>query len=281
MAILDYFPKSTVPLIEPGFLLYYAIEAYVLTLLSFLRQGKLPSDLRGKAFGRFWSFVSGAPPDPAVPLAGSATLVPPLLRQATGKVLEIGPGSGNQTGYYTPAAGQISAIYGAEPATELHQLLRKNVDATELAKKYVILNADASRDSVVKELVRQGIVANDSLATGMFDTIVCVRVLCSVPNLTETITGLHSLLRPGGKLFIVEHTVNPWQTPKGSMIARLFQTLYMLLGWSYFVGDCSLVRDIESELRKDAKKRWASIDLERHFGKVVITYISGILVKAT
>ena len=84
---------------------------------------------------------------------------------------------------------------------------------------------------------------------------------------------------PEEKLLVVEHTVNAWRTRKGSLIARMLQTVYMLLGWSYFVGDCSLTRDTEGMLRKDGARRWESIDIERHFGRAVITYISGVLVK--
>lgn len=63
------------------------------------------------------------------------------------------------------------------------------------------------------------------------------------------------------------------------MIARLVQTVYMLMGWSFFVGDCELTRNIEDELRKGSKARWESVNLERHFGSAVFTYISGVLVK--
>lgn len=280
MPLLNLIPPFALGLIEPGFLLYYAVEAYVSTLLTSLRQSRrIPSDLRGRAFGKFWAKLTGAPPDPSVPLVGSGALIPPLLAQASGAVLEIGPGSGSLTGYYEPAAGQIRAIYGVEPATELHGLLRKNADATKLGPSYQIVSADATRASIARELVKGNVIRATDDADGMFDTVVCIRVLCSVPNLEATISDLHSLLKPGGKLLIVEHTVNAWRTPKGSLIARMFQTMYMLLGWSYFVGDCSLTRDIEDALRKDRARRWESIDIERHFGRAVFTYISGVLVK--
>lgn len=269
------------PLLLPGILLYNAIKVYVqLFFRELLSNGRIPPDFRDKAFGTFWEGCCGGPPDPTVPLAGSQTLVPPLLAQARGTVLEIGPGSGNQIMYYEPAAAQIDKLYAAEPAKELHRVLRKNADATTLGPKYMILDSHATKASIGKGLVKHDAVPDARKADGMFDTIICVRVLCSVPDLSGTVSDLHDLLRPGGRLIIVEHTINPWRTPKGSLIARIVQSLYMLIGWSYFVGDCSLVRDIETMLRADSSRRWKSVDIDRHFGHAVLCYISGILTKS-
>lgn len=273
-------PPSILCLIEPGFLLYFAISAYVRVLFRELWQhGRIPPDLRGKAFGEFWTEVSGAPPDPSVPLAGSSALVPGLFAQARGVVLEVGPGSGNQAGYFNAAEGQIKRVYGAEPATELHQLIQKNVVGTPIGPKYTVISADATKASISSELIGAGLIKSVDDAEGIFDTILCIRVLCSVPNLERTITDLHALLRSGGTLLICEHTANPWKSSTGRILARLAQSLYMLLGWSYFVGDCSLTRHTEDMLRKDATRRWETIDIERHFGQAPLTYISGSLVK--
>ena len=199
--------------------------------------------------------------------------------QVSGKVLEIGPGSGNQIGYYDPAADRISVMYGAEPATELHGLLRTNANATKLAKKYSILKAGAEYEQITRQLLNEGVISSSDEADGFFDSVVCVRVLCSVPDLASTLRDVHRLLKSRGKLFVVEHTANPWRTAKGSLVARVVQSIYMLMGWSFFVGDCSLTKDIEGELRKEAARRWSSVDIERHFGKSVLTYIAGVLVK--
>ena len=279
MALLDLLPPYIISLIEPGFLLYLAVKAYTQVLIQGLLQDRRPpQDLRSKAFGKFWEQVSPVP-DPSIPLAGSAILVPPLLAQASGNVLDVGPGSGSLIARFEPASPQITRIYGAEPATSLHKTLRRNADATKVARKYHILSANATRASIAAELVKLGVITSPSDAKDIFDTIICVRVLCSVPDLTRTISDLHALLKPGGKLLVCEHTANPWRTSKGSVIARVVQTLYMLMGWSYFVGDCELTRDTEDELIKDSRQRWESVDIDRHFGHAVLTYVTGVLVK--
>lgn len=165
---------------------------------------------------------------------------------------------------------------------ELHPLLMRMAALTEVGKagKYETLSAYATRASVANELVKLGTINSPEGANEMFDTIVCIRVLCSVNNLDETIADLWKMLKPGGKLLVCEHTSNAWKTTQGSLVTRLVQSLYMLAGWGYFVGDCQLTRDIEGAL-KAVPERWDSIKLERHFHKAVLCYVAGTLVKKT
>ena len=106
-------------------------------------------------------------------------------------------------------------------------------------------------------------------------------MLCSVANLTETGETLYKLLKPGGKLLVCEHEVNPWHTAKGSFLARIVQTVYSLMGWTFFVGNCHLTRDIESALIESATPfgGWEDVDLKHNFGWSVLPYVSGTLVK--
>lgn len=195
-------------------------------------------------------------------------------------VLDIGPGSGTQIRHFDPVVNSISKAYCIEPSIDLHPLLRKNIALTGLGRegKCEALVANATGPSIAQELKRVGVVSNVEDASELFDTVVCVRVLCSVPDLNTTIADLWKLLKPGGKMLVLEHTANPWKTPQGSMIARFMQTFYMLVGWSFFVGDCQLTRDIQDVLTADPK-RWEKVEISRHFGQSVICYISGVLVK--
>lgn len=116
---------------------------------------------------------------------------------------------------------------------------------------------------------------------GVFDTIICVRVLCSVPNPEKVVGDLYSLLKPGGKLLVTEHVVNLWTTAKGSLIARFAQSFYEFLGWRWVMGSCRLTQDTESILRSVADRDggWETVELDRWFGKTVLPYLSGYLVK--
>lgn len=176
-------------------------------------------------------------------------------------------------------------MYGAEPCQGLHADLRARVDRCNLSSKYRILSCGAEPHSLLPELENQGLLPtgkNDSgKKGGVFDTIVCVRVLCSVPQPAETIEGLYQLLKPGGKMLICEHVANPWKTRKGSLVARVIQGLYQMLGWSFFIGDCHMNRDTGKILREVANHDggWESVDMETSFGWSSLPYISGVLVK--
>lgn len=130
-------------------------------------------------------------------------------------------------------------------------------------------------------LSRAGLITEkNGLGTPIFDTIICCRVLCSVPNPLETVKTLHGLLKPGGKLLVVEHVVNPSRGPWGSSIARVLQQVYALLGWSFFVGDCHMLRDTEAMLSQAGEWENGTQDLKLSFQWSCLPYVSGVLVKS-
>lgn len=208
----------------------------------------------------------------------SSDLIPPVLAKATGTVLDIGPGTGTQMPLL--CSPEIKTIYGPEPCKGLHGDLTTKIHAYGLQEKYHILTSSVEASELVPALEKEGVIVNNS-SNGLFDTIICVRVLCSVPNPEKTIAELYSLLKPGGRVLVTEHVVNPWRTAKGSVVARVMQRVYQALGWSLFLGDCRLDRDTERLLKGAAAEDggWETVELDRWFGKTVLPYISGFLVK--
>jgi len=213
--------------------------------------------------------------EPVLP-SGSSALIPPLLATATGIVLDIGPGTGTQMPLFTNPG--LRMMYGAEPCIGMHAELAAKIKSTGLDDRYQILPCGAEPEALLPALERVGF---SDLESGVFDTIVCIRVLCSVPRPEETIHGLYGLLKPGGKLLVCEHVVNPWLSKKGSVFARAMQLVYGLLGWSFFLGDCHLNRDTERMLRDVAlgDGGWKIADLENSFPWSTLPYVSGTLVK--
>ena len=190
-------------------------------------------------------------------------------------VLDIGPGSGSHVNAFSDNAN-ITAIYGAEPAVGLHPPLQDRINDAGLETKYHILACTADKKDLLAALAKQES-AIDPSSEGIFDTIVCVRVLCSVPDLDEAARELYSLLRPGGELMVVEHVRNPWTT-NGSILGRGMQILYTLIGWKFFLAGCNMNRDTASSLKNAGK--WEAVDIKTNFEWAALPYISGALTKA-
>ena len=208
--------------------------------------------------------------------------VPSLLATAYGTVLDVGPGTGTTFVHYKHSP--ILRIYAAEPVLELHNSLKVSAHAVGIDDKLEILHCGAETVSLVPALGRAGLLQNSvkDNVEGVFDTIVCIRVLCSVPDLPSTIETLYRLLRPGGRFIICEHVINPWRTSrKGSIIGRGFQRLYTLLGWPFFIGDCHLDRDTANLLRDigNAHGGWKSVETEEHGTWGTIPFVTGMYVK--
>lgn len=120
--------------------------------------------------------------------------VPKLVSQASGIVVEIGPGSGNQLSRYD--ASKVTKIYGIEPNAGLHEKLRARVKEAKLDDIYTIIPCGIEN---VSELEKYGI-SEESV-----DTLLTCQVLCSVPQPEETVHHMYRLLKHGGKLIAYEH----------------------------------------------------------------------------
>jgi SAM-dependent methyltransferase len=239
----------------------------VLTAPAFLKV------LLSRAFAQTW-MVLGSSNGSTGPLKN----IVPLFNSASGIVLDLGPGDGRQLVNYTNSG--IKALYGVEPCVGLHSGLQIAADKAGLGQKLRILNCGAQREALVPKLQEVGLLG-EGRVEGVFDTIVCSKVLCSVPNQKDTVAGLYALLKPGGRMIICEHVRNPWRTPKGSMVARAIQELFMLQQWSWFLGGCQLTRNTDEVVKEAAEGDggWGKVDLEYVVQWGTIPYVLGELVK--
>lgn len=75
------------------------------------------------------------------------------------------------------------------------------------------------------------------LGLGVLNEIVCIRVLCGIPKVQETVEELYKCLKPGGRLVICAHVLNDY-SHGSSIVGWLLQHLYTVLGWSFLMGAC-------------------------------------------
>ena len=114
---------------------------------------------------------------------------------ASGIVLEIGPGTGNQLARMAPS--QITRVYGIEPNAYLLESLQTRLkEFPALAEIYVPLHAALEDEEM---LSNHGIISNS------VDAVVCMQILCSVKNTEEAVKAVYRVLKPGGQLLFWEH----------------------------------------------------------------------------
>lgn len=166
----------------------------------------------------------------------------------------------------------------------MHLALKETAQVAGLGDKYQILPCGGERKSLLPALAKAGLLkesGGEVKEEAIFDTIICIRVLCSVPNPESSLSTLYSLLRPGGRFIICEHVINDWRTPKGSILGRAFQVLYTLLGWPFFVGDCRMDRDTATLLKQigDVDGGWESVELDKKMEWSVLPFTTGVYVR--
>lgn len=202
----------------------------------------------------------------------------PILAKSSGVILDVGPGAGHQVFRFSNPEN-ISAIYGAEPGVSMHAALRKRAEQAGLGGKYHILSCEAKLESLAPALFKAGVL---NPGDTVFDEIVCIRVLCGVPEPDAVIEGLYSLLKPGGRMVVCEHVINSGDGTKGgTKVGRILQKCYMGVGWSSMMGGCELTRDTMASLEKVANKDggWGKVNVQLCDPYSTIPHIVGELVK--
>jgi SAM-dependent methyltransferase len=230
------------------------------------------TEVRLQSFARLWTHNGKAM---STELPGP---VDELLSRCQGVILDIGPGSGELLGRYKTE--KISAVYGAEPAAALHPGLVKNAKKAGFGDRYHALLCGGEPESLIPALHKSGVLrvsgTGGTAEGGIFDEICCLRVLCGVPHPKETIKGLYTLLKPGGRMIICEHVVNPWRT-EGSIMGRFMQIVYTVFGWPFFMGGCELQRRTPEFLREAGE--WDRFELKYVAPKDAVPWVVGELIK--
>lgn len=125
-----------------------------------------------------------------------------LCGQAEGETLEIGIGRGRSLPFYPPDV-RLTGI-------ELSSV------ALEAAQR-------RARELGVLAVLQQGDAGALPYSNGHFDTVVFCFVLCTIPNDSRAVAEAVRVLRPGGKLLLLEHVRSPNRAIRA--IERLLEPL--------------------------------------------------------
>ncbi|MFP5310249.1 MAG: class I SAM-dependent methyltransferase [Actinomycetes bacterium] len=149
--------------------------------------------------------------------AGLGSLRQELLGGLTGRVLELGAGTGANLPHYGP---MVSEVVATEPSPPMAARLRERVEAHGGATVRV-LEAPAERLPV---------------EDGSVDHVVSTLVLCTVDDLGATLAEVDRVLAPDGTLVLIEHVASP------SAVGRTLQSAATPL-WRVLARGCHLDRD--------------------------------------
>lgn len=129
-----------------------------------------------------------------------------VCKQARGDVLEIAIGTGRNLPYY-PSDVKLTGI---ELSHEMLKLAHRRARA--LGREIDLCLGDA-----------QALAFSDR----SFDTVVFTLALCSIPDESQAITEARRVLRPGGRLLLLEHVRSPIPAVRAGQ--RVLEPLFVRL----------------------------------------------------
>ena len=141
-----------------------------------------------------------------------------VVPRATGRVLEIGFGSGLNLPFYE--AGAVQKLWALEPSEEMWALAEPGMSASPLPIEPVLSGAE-----------------DIPLATNSVDTVMLTYTLCSIAEPETALREILRVLSDGGRLIFCEHGEAP-----DPGVKRWQQRINPL--WKRFGGGCHLDRPI-------------------------------------
>jgi len=157
-----------------------------------------------------------------------------VIPRATGRVLEVGIGSGLNLPFYGEG---VEHLFALEPSPELRRIVGRRLKEVPFTVEFL----DRSAEEI-------------PLEPGSVDTVVTTWTLCTIPDALRALMEMKRVLKPGGVLLFVEHGLAPdanvqaWQHRLNPL-------------WNRIGGGCNLDRKID-ELIARSGFRLAALETE-------------------
>ncbi|KAJ5312861.1 hypothetical protein N7508_003691 [Penicillium antarcticum] len=179
------------------------------------------------------------------------TVVPSLVKAASGMVLELGPGPGN-----------IFIVYGIEPNPHFKDVINAKLAKHNLQDRYKLIICGVEDSDILRK---------EGITEGSLDTVLCIQVLCAVKDPKNVMKEVWKLLKPGGKFIFWEHG---WSRNHLTAVAQACFNP----AWSTFVG-CNLIRNILADILNSGE--WENPHEIKEPGEPfsLMPRIQGVLVK--
>ncbi|MGD9645363.1 MAG: class I SAM-dependent methyltransferase [Pirellulales bacterium] len=113
-----------------------------------------------------------------------------VLGAASGRVLEIGFGTGLNLPHYPAAVERLTVI---DPSVGMHRRAAARIAASPLEIDAIAIGADGQLP----------------LDDNSFDYVVSTWTMCSIADIRRALAEVHRVLRPAGRLLFVEHGLSP------------------------------------------------------------------------
>lgn len=147
-----------------------------------------------------------------------------VVPQAYGNVLEIGMGTGLNISHYDQS--RVIKVTGVDPSLQLHRLAQRRIQRAGVEVDLIGLSAERL-----------------PIDDAQFDSAVTTFTLCTIPDPVAALREVRRVLKPGGKLFFLEHGRAP-----DAAVRRWQDRLQPC--WNPIAGGCQLGRDIPALLRE-------------------------------
>ena len=145
-----------------------------------------------------------------------------VVPQASGRVLELGIGTGLNAEYYR--AGEVNAVVGVDPSRESWLLAQPKIADASVPIEY----CEASGEDI-------------PLPRDSIDTAVITYTLCTIPHPEKALQEVAGVLRSNGGGLIAEHALAP-----DASVVRWQNRLNGL--WGKIAGGCHINRNIRGLL---------------------------------
>jgi ubiquinone/menaquinone biosynthesis C-methylase UbiE len=121
-----------------------------------------------------------------------------ICAQARGRTLDVAVGTGRNL----PLYGEDVEVVGIDLSPKMLEVARRR--AAELGREADLREGDAERLP---------------FPDASFDTVVCTLAVCAMPDRDRALAEMHRVVRPGGRLLLLDHAEPRWLRGRPADIA--------------------------------------------------------------